>query len=84
MSKKYMKCRRGISAYHHFRLTKDDPGAVYVNKSISDPEERLYLVKRGQGSLIGHQLMRVYHQCCQLVDSPDSDTMICRPKYCGM
>ena len=45
--KKYMKCLRGISAYHHFRFTKDDPGAVYVKKSISDPEERVYLVKRG-------------------------------------
>ncbi|XP_070552474.1 uncharacterized protein [Ptychodera flava] len=42
----FLKPLKGIRYYHHFRFTKDDPGAVYVRKIVTDDELRVNLVKR--------------------------------------
>ena len=44
---RYMTPLKGIRQYHHFRFTKEDPGYVYVRKTVTDSEERICLVRRG-------------------------------------
>ena len=57
---RYFKPVRGISKYHHFRFSSEEPGVVFAKVGLGDVEKRIPLLKDQALSAHVHILRTLY------------------------